>query len=36
MVKNGFAMSAEKLENQLTLCDFPAEDSVVAASRETD
>jgi hypothetical protein len=27
---------AKKVEIQLTLCDLPAEDSVVAASRETD
>ena len=27
---------AERVENQLTLCDVPAEDSVVAASRGTD
>ena len=32
----GMEEEARKVENQLTLCDLPAEDSVVAASRETD
>jgi len=32
----GMEEEAKKVENQLTLCDLPAEDSVVAASRETD
>jgi hypothetical protein len=32
----GMEEEAEKVENQLTLCDVPAEDSVVAASCETD
>ena len=32
----GMEEEAKKVENQLTLCDVPAEDSVVAASCETD
>ncbi len=32
----GMEEEAEKAENQLALSDVPAEDSVVAASRETD
>ena len=32
----GMEEEAEKVEKQLTLCNVPAADSVVAASRETD
>jgi len=32
----GMEEEAKKMEKQLTQCDVPAEDSVVAASRETD
>ena len=32
----GMEEEAKKMEKQLTHCDVPAEDSVVAASRETD
>ena len=32
----GMEEEAKKMEKQLTHCDVPAKDSVVAASRETD
>jgi hypothetical protein len=32
----GMEVEAEKLQSELTLCDVPAADSVVAESRETD
>jgi hypothetical protein len=32
----GMEEEAKKVENQLTQCDVPAADSVVARSRETD
>jgi len=32
----GMEEEAERLQNRLTLCNVPAADSVVAASRETD